>query len=282
MSDKNIGDTIGTFSVTISFHCTTGAFSNPFISWYYNAKPSTPLVFNNATIATDNAAIGLTLQTNSGDPAALVDGELRIYSDENFTVAHDKTATFTAKWNLTKIAETSQQGIFTVQPSFLTDHITLNRPAFTTDSRSLTIPSVTIKNIPKCSVSLVSQNIAINGFRSTISELSHGGTASKPIPINLENCGNGRQFNFSFSGDAADASQGILRPSSGSAHNVGFQLLKEDGHTPIQLNQAGDSIIAAQGNMTRTFYARMVALPGAGAPTEGDLTAIATFQLNYP
>jgi type 1 fimbria pilin len=144
-------------------------------------------------------------------------------------------------------------------------------------------PPITLKvsQASRCNVSIASQTMTVGLGETTVEALAANQTISKPFNILLQNCGAARQFDIGFYGSAIDESQGILRPTAGSPDNIGVQLLKTPGGSPVQINAPGNSLIATDGSMTQTYFARMIPLPGQGVPGAGQVTAVVNFQLNY-
>ncbi|EKC2616473.1 fimbrial protein [Salmonella enterica] len=123
-------------------------------------------------------------------------------------------------------------------------------------------------------------------------------TESKPFTIHLQNCGfdandtgNGvtvdptsagkmSKVTVSFAGTGNNTIKAYT--GSGSAKNVGVQLLMGDNSTIIEPNTLMPDDKAQQlhtGNNELTFYARLVAL---GAPaTSGDFSVPVTYTLKY-
>lgn len=120
-------------------------------------------------------------------------------------------------------------------------------------------------------------------------------TESKPFTIHLQNCafdpndvgvkdtnsaGKMSKVTVSFSGGANDSKHAYI--TTGSAHNVGVQLLKEDDATIIEPNTPMPDTDARQlqaGNNELNFRARLIALDDGVTP--GDFTASVTYTLKY-
>ncbi|HAU3359481.1 TPA: fimbrial protein [Salmonella enterica subsp. salamae] len=118
-------------------------------------------------------------------------------------------------------------------------------------------------------------------------------TNSKPFTIHLQNCafdanspdvvgsaGKMSKVTVSFSGAANTSKKAYT--SSGSAHNVGVQLLKSDNSTIIEPNTPMPDSEAQQlqaGNNELNFFARLIALDAGVTP--GNVEASVTYTLKY-
>lgn len=118
-------------------------------------------------------------------------------------------------------------------------------------------------------------------------------TNSKPFTIHLQNCafdpndpdvtgsaGKMSKVTVSFSGSGDTTHKAYI--STGSAKNIGVQLLKNDNATIIAPNTPMPDADAQQlqaGNNELSFFARLIALTGAATP--GDVNASVTYTLKY-
>ncbi|EDT1338832.1 fimbrial protein [Salmonella enterica subsp. enterica serovar Enteritidis] len=120
-------------------------------------------------------------------------------------------------------------------------------------------------------------------------------TDSKPFTIHLRDCsfdpndegvntpnsaGKMSKVTVSFSGTGETTHHSYV--NTGSAKNVGIQLLKSDGHTYIEPNSMAPESDAQQlqaGNNNLNFFARLIALDTNVAP--GGIEASVTYTLKY-
>jgi type 1 fimbria pilin len=118
-------------------------------------------------------------------------------------------------------------------------------------------------------------------------------TDSKPFTIHLQNCsfdpndvtkadsaGKLSKVAVSFSGTGETTHHSYV--NTGSAKNVGIQLLKSDGQTYIEPNSTAPEADAQQlqaGNNNLNFFARLIALTTNVTP--GGIEASVTYTLKY-
>ncbi|HFJ3761275.1 TPA: fimbrial protein [Salmonella enterica] len=121
-------------------------------------------------------------------------------------------------------------------------------------------------------------------------------TDAKPFTIHLKDCsfdpnaadsgvsadsaGKLSKVTVSFSGTGETTHHSYV--NTGSAKNVGIQLLKSDGHTYIDPNSMAPESDAQQlqaGNNNLNFFARLIALDTNVAP--GGIEASVTYTLKY-
>ncbi|HGP0804510.1 TPA: fimbrial protein [Salmonella enterica subsp. diarizonae serovar 61:l,v:z35] len=116
---------------------------------------------------------------------------------------------------------------------------------------------------------------------------------SKPFTIHLQNCsfdpndvtkadsaGKLSKVAVSFSGTGETTHHSYV--NTGSAKNVGIQLLKSDGQTYIEPNSTASEADAQQlqaGNNNLNFFARLIALTTDVTP--GGIEASVTYTLKY-
>ncbi|HFJ2164528.1 TPA: fimbrial protein [Salmonella enterica] len=118
-------------------------------------------------------------------------------------------------------------------------------------------------------------------------------TDPKPFTIHLKDCsfdpndvtkadsaGKLSKVTVSFSGTGETTHHSYV--NTGSAKNVGIQLLKSDGHTYIDPNSTAPEADAQQlqaGNNNLNFFARLIALDSSVTP--GGIEASVTYTLKY-
>lgn len=148
-----------------------------------------------------------------------------------------------------------------------------------------------------CSVTGTDTNKIVDLGYTSIKALTgakgKGGPAT-PVEIHLTNCqfdaktpGPGLNLNkvsITFDGQTDNLGM-LLNGNSGNAENVGVQLVREDGTTPVSLATVGGAkispITAANGvENIITMYARM-ANTGGGTPKAGNVKITATYKVNY-
>lgn len=287
MSDKKVGDTIGTFTVNIAYKCKAYGASS-FMNMYYTLLTNASATPGfGGTVATNNLAIGLTLHsTDANKPATIADDGYRIDS-ASFNATGKNDRSISVKFNLIKIAEPTVRNQFTVALPAFTDKITVNGGALGTPyaphSQTFTLPSVTVLNLPKCTITTPIEGHVLPTAR--INDIKTGTVPWSSFKINMRNCGLGRIFTIKYSdanspGNTSSVLTNTISDSSG-AKNIGIELQGHDGN-PVTLGRdIPTQITQPDGDMSVTYAARLARI-GNAEPTAGDVKATAYFDLTYP
>ncbi|BFI97350.1 MAG: fimbrial protein [Rhodanobacter sp.] len=136
--------------------------------------------------------------------------------------------------------------------------------------------------IPTCTAAVDPTVVTLPA--TTTSALSGVGSTAGQTPFNVQlNCVSGSRLSITLNAASyyGSSSLGVVKGTTGTgyAQNVGVQILKQDGITPVQFGQAISEGATANGTMNLPFYARYYQ---TGTPSSaGNVTATATYTLTY-
>lgn len=136
--------------------------------------------------------------------------------------------------------------------------------------------------IPTCTAAVDPTVVTLPA--TTTSTLTGTGATAGQTPFNVQlNCvaGSNLSITLNTSNYYGSKNLGVIRGSTGTGHaqNVGVQILKQDGATPVRFGQAISEGATSNGVMNLPFYARYYQ---TGMPASaGNVTATATYTLTY-
>lgn len=131
--------------------------------------------------------------------------------------------------------------------------------------------------IPTCTAAVDPTVVTLSAVRASAFTGKGSTLGQQPFQVQL-NCVSGA--NLSITLNAGGNSKSGVIPNAGSASNVGVQVLKQDGSTPVTFGTAIAEGATQNGTMNLPFFAQYYQTSN-NAVTVGDVSATATYTLTY-
>ena len=141
--------------------------------------------------------------------------------------------------------------------------------------------------IPTCTAAVDPTVVTLSAVSTTAFSGLGSTAAQQPFQVQL-NCVAGANVSITLSTTSHHGNKNLgvinnnnrTNPGAGYAHNVGVQILKQDGSTPVEFDTAINEGATQNGTVNLPFYAQYYQTRNSNV-TVGDVSATATYTLSY-